>query len=260
MKKPKPVLKYLAALSVSSMAVVNTLALGTVDENPSAFLTIGTELMTLQYESTEGGFQIPKGTIVKTEEGQVTFTDGVQFNTDPSIAYGFAVIDFGAPSVFGFSFATPIVATPSPTLVASTLVGGLTDFTDNGISLTPGGPDVQVNSVSSSGIGGPYVNMGVDLGAAFAAPSTGVLPAIPHAYPYGPFIEGLIPGPAGGPWDALKVDIFFGLSGAVDIAALTGSATIIDAPPTVPEGGAGIAGVAAIGALLIIGGRKLTNR
>jgi hypothetical protein len=236
-----------------SIIVFNTHAVTEVAVSPSASITIDGEPFGVPVVPGEKGFIIPKGTVVRSEDengGQITFTDGVQLNPDPSIAYGFAVIDFGTPSVFGFSFATPIVPTGPGTSVASTLAAGLTDFTDNGITLSPTGADLQTSGVSSTGIGGPYTGMGVDLGPLFTNPGTGG--GIPVAYVYGPYAEGIIAGPAGGPFDAMKVEISFGLSGGGDVAALTGSATIIEGLPgdTVPEGGVGLAGIGALAALI----------
>ena len=247
-------LKYLPILGIS-IIVSNTHAVTEVAVSPSASITIDGEQFGLQVVPGEKGFVIPKGTVVKTEGengAQITFTDGVQLNPDPSIAYGFAVVDFGAPSVFGFSFATPIVPTGPGTSVASSLAGSLTDFTDNGITLSPTGADVQTSGASSTGIAGPYTGMGVDLGPLFTAPSTGAAIPVPVAYVYGPYAEGIIAGPAGGPFNALKVDVSFGLSGDGDVAALTGSATIVEGLPgdTVPEGGVGLAGIGAIAALI----------
>jgi hypothetical protein len=261
MNRIKPALKFGITLGISAL-VLDARAIGIPNEdNASATLTIDGDEFNVTVEPTDTGFQVPAGTIIRSEEAQITFTDGVQMNPDPSIAYGFAVIDFGAPSTFGFTFATPIVPTGGPaslgTEVASTLAGGLTDFTDDGVSISPTpGADVQVNSVSSSGLAGPYVNMGVDLGPAFSAAGGGS--GLPVAFVYGPYSEGLIPGPAGGPFDALRIDLSFDLSGNGDIAALTGSASIINSTRGVPDGGAGIAGIAAITALLAFG-RKRRN-
>jgi hypothetical protein len=69
---------------------------------------------------------------------------------DPSIAYGLAVVDFGALSAFGFVFGTPIVPTASPKVVSATLVGGLTDTGGNGVSISPIGPTIQSSAVGFS--------------------------------------------------------------------------------------------------------------
>jgi hypothetical protein len=147
---------------------------------------------------------------------------------DPSIAYGIAVTDFGAPSTFAFLFSTPIVPTGFPNQVNASLVGGLTDFTGDGVSLTPTGAFAQTSS-----LGLPLTSMGVDVGAAFAAG-----PGNPGAfYAYGPYAAGPIAGPGPGPWTVLQTLTDFKLSGNGDIAALTGFAQIVTAP--VPEAGTG---------------------
>jgi len=148
-------------------------------------------------------------------------------NPEPSIAYGVAVIDFGAPSSFAFLFSTPIVPVVAPSVVTASLVGGLTDFTGDGLAITPTAAFMQVSEV-----GLPLTNMGVDVGAAFAAG-----PGAPGAfYAYGPFAAGPQGGPGPGPWTSLQVTLAFGLSGGGDVASLTGFASINNAP--VPEPGA----------------------
>ncbi len=247
-------LKYLPVLGISLIAF-NAHAVTEVAVSPSASLTIDGQQIGLEVVRGEKGFVVPKGTVVKTENAEITFTDGVQLNPDPSIAYGFAVVDFGAPSVFGFTFATPIVSTGPATDVAATLAGGLTDFTDDGIALTPTGGSLQTSGASSTGVGGPYSSMGVDVGPLFSAASGGS--GLPVAHVYGPYTAGLIAGPAGGPFNALKVDLAFSLSGGGDIAVLTGSASIVDA--ATPDGGPGLAALGAIVAM-IAAHRRIRSR
>lgn len=168
---------------------------------------------------------------------------------DPSIAWGIAVTDFGAPTTFTFTFTTPIVPTGNPSVVAGSVSGGLTDATGNGVSITPdvalGDPDgdtvseLQVNEV---GVGGPpvFTNMGVDVGGAVAFG-----PGVPGAnYIYGPFTSGPIAGPPG-VWTSLQSRVSFTLSGGGDIASLTGFASIV------PEPGSMV--IVAMGALALAG-------
>jgi hypothetical protein len=178
---------------------------------------------------------------IDVETGEYGITGEGTLNPDPAIAYGIAVVDFGAPSVFGFSFGTPIVPTGPSTVVAASIVGGLTDFTGDGISLTPTGPTVQ-----TSAVGFPLTPMGVDVGPAFSAPAGGA--GAFHAY--GPHAAGPVPGPAG-VFTFLTVSAGFGLSGGGDVAALTGFASIEDA--AVPDAGAGTAALLMVGALAVIG-------
>lgn len=160
-----------------------------------------------------------------TSEFSVHLHD-VAMDPDPSIGYGIAVTDFGAPSAFAFIFATPIVPTASPNVVYGSVVGGVTDFTGDGVSLTPTGSHLQVSEV-----GFPMTNMGVDVGAAF---STG--PGTPGAlYSYGAYSAGPMAGPGPGPWTFLQVSTSFFFSGGGDIATLTGFASIEEATAPIPE-------------------------
>jgi hypothetical protein len=160
-----------------------------------------------------------------TDEFSVELTGFL--NPDPSIAYGIAVVDFGAPSVFGFSFGTPITPVGSPNTVNGSIVGGLTDFSGNGVSMTPTGAFLQ-----SASVGFPLTSMGVDVGPAFLAPA-----GPPGAFhTYGPFAAGPFLGPGPGPWTFLTVSAGFALSGDSDVAALTGFASIDESGTTpVPE-------------------------
>lgn len=163
-------------------------------------------------------------------------------NPDPSIAYGIAVVDFGAPSIFGFSFFTPIVPTGLPTTVSASVAGGLTDFTGDGVSLTPTGASLQSSSVFF-----PMTSMGVDVGPAFAA-GPGPAGAV---HTYGPHAAGPTAGPSG-LWTGLGVSTSFALSGGGDVAALTGFASV-ETRSAVPEYGPGVAGAIAIGLILVAG-------
>lgn len=148
----------------------------------------------------------------------------VILDPDPSIAYGLTVTDLGAPSLFGFVFSTPIVPTAAPNTVYASVTGGLTDFTGNGIAITP-----TFGALQRSSVGMPMTNMGVDVGAAFSS-GPGTAGAL---YTYGSFAAGPTSGPGPGPWTFLQTTADFGLSGDGDIASLTGFASINVNP--VPE-------------------------
>jgi hypothetical protein len=139
---------------------------------------------------------------------------------DPMISYGISVTDFGAPSVFGFFFSTPIVPVVGPNTVDASIAGALNDFTGNGVSITPTGPLLQSSTVSL-----PLTSMGVDVG-----PAAAYGPGAPGAfYTYGAFAAGPIPGPVGA-WTTLSATLGFTLSGGGDIAVLTGFAQIVPIP------------------------------
>ena len=59
------------------------------------------------YSLQTQGYVIPEQKVGDTETGMVTIS-GLA-DADPAITYGVAVVDFGAPSAFGFLFSIPIV-------------------------------------------------------------------------------------------------------------------------------------------------------
>lgn len=198
-----------------------------------------------------------KGRFLFGDDGQGFEIDGGDYlvnlngllDPDPSISYGIAIVDFGAPSSFAFVFSTPIVPTPGPTLVRSSVSGGLTDQTGDGVSLTPTGTDDDGDTVIELQIneaGAPLVNMGVDIGGAavFGPGAAGAL------YPYGPVSIPFQLGPTPGPYTSLTSTVRFMLSGGGDIAALTGYAEII----TVPE--PSTLALAGFGALALLVARR----
>jgi hypothetical protein len=178
-------------------------------------------------------------------EGSVQATGLLDF--DPSIAYGFTVTDFGAPTTFTFSTSMPIAPTGPGTSVNASLSGGLTDNNGNGVTLTPnpanGDPDgdgfieAQIGQLGLGAI--PNVNMGVDVGLAETHSGGG------PSYTYGSYIAGPQPGPVG-MWNSLGVTLSFTLSGGGDVASLTGFVEVV-----VPEPSSIVLG--AFGALAIAG-------
>lgn len=169
-----------------------------------------------------------------------------QLNPDPSIAYGLAVTDFGAPSNFLVVFGVPIVPTGFPNQVDASVVGGITDLTGNGASVTPTlGPSLQVSEV-----GIPLTSMGVDVG-----PAAAYAPGPPGSFHvYGPFASGPALGPGPGPWTFLQTSAGFTLSGGGDVLAITGFAQIVEVP-VVPE-----VGTMATGAIISLGGAMWVMR
>jgi hypothetical protein len=147
-----------------------------------------------------------------------------EYDPDPQVSYGISIQDFGAPSVFGFLFSSPIVLPAGPNSVNSSIAGALNDVNGSGVSITPTlGPNVQI-----ADLGLPTTNMGVDVG-----PADIHGPAAPGAfYTYGAFALGPQPGPPGA-WTNLSITLGFTLSGGSDIAVLTGFAQVVPEPSSV---------------------------
>jgi len=130
--------------------------------------------------------------------------------------------------------AVPIVMPGVPTIVNASLVGGLTDFTGNGVSIAP---------FLTAGI---LDNMVVPPGFAWGTgPAAAFGPGAPGAfYVYGPSV---LPPAAGPPVGAalFSETISFLLSGNSDAAALTGfcAINVIPVPPTLLLMGTGLLGL-----------------
>ena len=163
---------------------------------------------------------------------------------DPSISYGITVQDLGAPSGFGFLFNTPIIFTAIPNAVNASVAGALNDNTGNGVSITPTLVDADGDSllelqIAELSVGGPFTNMGVDVGLAdsHGAGAPGAF------YTYGPYAAGPQAGPIAA-WSTLQVRVGFNLSGGSDIAVLTGFAQIVPEPSSIMLALIGAAGLA----------------
>lgn len=231
----------LALAGVCSAGVITpTAPVGTVRADNATY-PIEFELDT---ESGLWGFNF----FQETAGFRISFTGVV--DPDPSIGYGLAVTDFGAPSSFGFTISSPIVAVPAPTEVVASIDGGLNDVTGNGISITPTLADADGDGfaelqIASAGL--PLENSGADVGL---AASFGPGPAGAQ-YVYGPYATPIQAGPVNGPYTTLQLDVGFMLSGSGDIAALTGFTAIAEDGGIVPEPSTwvlGICGLAALGA------------
>ena len=179
-------------------------------------------------------------------DGQWQCTISGVLDPDPAIDQAISVTDFGAPSSFSFFFTMPITPIGATNTVNASLVGGLTDATDNGVAIGPtladmdgdGSPELLVSEVLA-----PLTNMGVDVG--LASSHVGGGSGIPVVHPYGSFSAGPIAGPGPGPWVTLNATLAFSLSGGGDTAALTLHSEIVPEPSTVA--------LAGIGAVLLLG-------
>jgi hypothetical protein len=222
MRFPAIVVSLVLALAASSAQAVPVQAVGgmTIDGNNwDVPIGYNAELGVYgigSWNSTTDNFS---GFSYTGDDGTHVAISG-SLDPDPAIGYGITVTDFGAPSVFGFFFSTPIVVGATPTSVKSSVSGGLTDFTGDGVSITPTAALLQIAAV-----GAPVTNMGVDIGPAVSGGpgSSGAL------YGYGPYSIPFQPGPAG-PWTTLSITVGFSLSGNQDVASLTGFAEIVPVP------------------------------
>lgn len=156
-----------------------------------------------------------------------------------TIAYGLAVTDVGAASSFSFTFSMPITLDAGATTIVSSIVGGMTDFRGNGVSLsTTGGNDF----VQRSWVDGP-TDLGVDVGSSvsFGAGPAGSL------YNYGAFATGPIAGPDLSGFTTLTVAVDFMSSGDNDVTVLTGFTDIVVPAP---------ASLALLGAMGLVSRRR----
>jgi hypothetical protein len=197
----------------------------------------------------ESIFTLAGPTIVGGREDGIQITSlSVVFNEDPFILYALGVVDFGAPSAFGFSFATPILATANPASVRSSYSASYTT-PDGSFTFTPPAADpdgdgideAQTFEVSDDG-GVVFQNAGVDIAAAFASIIAGGTSDTIPAEAAGP-----IPAPAGGPFNALRLNLNFALNGGGDGFSANGFGEIVAS--AVPEAGATLSllGIASLG-------------
>ncbi len=211
----------------SSAGTLNTTEVGVVVDGEAFFAPI---------ELDDKGVGIVEQ-FVHEKPGEWKVTLNALLDPDPEILYAASVIDFGAPSSFGFLFSQAIVPTTAPGIVShthssSTTDGGggagtpVTALPPPAIIPTDGAPDeIAVYTLSTNG-GASFLNAGMDLSPSFvgAAPSD----------TQGPFSEGPSAGPAlAGAYNLMRVDLNFGMDGNGDIYTFNGRATVIPEPSTI---------------------------
>jgi hypothetical protein len=181
----------------------------------------------------EGYLTGPIDVFVGTEKEWQLSSLSVLYDQDPSITYGIAVIDFGAPSNFAFSFITPMIPIVGANQVTTSFAYSVTDGQNglvNIMALPPvgipvdGDANVEIQvAVVNDGLG--WTNLGHDLGPS-AGYNTGALgsassPANNEA--------GAGPVSMAG-WNMLRIDVNFSGSGGGDVYTLNGAATINPIP------------------------------
>jgi hypothetical protein len=170
-----------------------------------------------------------------TPEGQVRMK-GI-LDPDPMMLFGGAVIDFGAPSNFGFVFTMPLFA--QGTIVKDSFSGSVTNAAGGGVTVTALAPpagipvdgdgitEVQVYTLSNDG-GANWTNVGLDLMPTTAVPLPVGGSALTPSFNAGP-----IAAPAGGPWTDMRADVNFRLTGGGDIFTFNGAKLLVPEPGTV---------------------------
>ena len=208
--------------SICGIAAAAALA-GTASADAVATVLIDGESYEMAAFTAEGAFHLVPA-IYTFGDTVVEALPGPR-DASAAMAYGIAVTDFGAPSVFSFSFSMPITLDAGPTVANASLVGGMTDFTGNGVGVsTTGG----FTTLQSSYVSAPNTNIGVDVGG---SQSYGAGPAGSH-YTYGPQAVGPVAGGDLSGFTTLNMDLRFLASGGGDVIVLTGftEITVIPAP------------------------------
>jgi len=175
----------------------------------------------------------------RTQEGDEVKLGGLM-DPDPSLIFGGAAFDFGAPSSFGFTFILPLSPLFSnPSTVFDSFSGSVTNGSaPGGVTVTalappPGIPDdgdgvveMQVYTLSDDG-GITWKNVGLDQGPSAFIPLGAFASGL-----YGDFSGGPIATIPGGPWTHMRADINFMLSGGGDAFTFNGAKVLIPEPGT----------------------------
>lgn len=198
-------------------------------------------------EMPDGSFEIDNW---QWSNAEVQVTLSAFLDPDPVILYAASVVDFGAPSNFGFIFSMPIAPTAAPGTVSHTHSSSTTVGSGGSTPVTALAPpagipvdgdlvaEIAVFTLSTNG-GASYLNAGLDLSPSFVGASPSDV--------QGPFNEGPVAGPAAaGSYDLMRVDLNFGMAGGNDAYTFNGQAEVVATPEpgTALLVGLGLAGLA----------------
>jgi hypothetical protein len=185
------------------------------------------------------GNKVEEYTVTRAGEWECSIKGAI--DPDPSHDFALSFTDTGTPTTFTFTATSPMVPPIGfPNTVNASIVGGLTDLTGNGVSVTPAPlPLVPADGdgipeLLMSQVGVPITSMGVDVGL----PESGI-------GTYGPYAAGPTAGPGPGPWTILTTTLSFTLSGGGDTFATTFHSEIVPEPSSFV--------LAGIGALVALG-------
>jgi hypothetical protein len=216
------------------MSMTSTTQSGTVTETSEVpvyefYDNDGYAKYAIGYSATDPGY------MWETSEGKVTLNG--MLDPDPILSFGGAVIDFGAPSSFSFSFVLPLSPLiNNPSIVSDSFAGVATNASGPGVTITALAPpvgipqdgdgitEVQVYTLSDDG-GATWKNVGLD-----QMPTTVVPLGVGGSAVVGPFSGGPIATIPGGPWTHMRADVNFQLSGGGDLFAFNGSKVLVPEP------------------------------
>jgi hypothetical protein len=227
----------LSLLAIQLHVSAATIDMTIVTETPEGTITYSAPCPV--YEIFEDGYvewgigysDYDKGYTWETPEGKVTLRG--KLDPDPMMVFGGAVVDFGAPSNFGFVLSMPLLE--QGTMVRDSFAGTVTNAAGPGVTVTalppPAGIPVDGDGITevevytlSNDSGASWQNVGLDL-----MPTT-TPPLIGGSGVVGPFSEGPNPVIAGGPWTHMRADVNFRLTGGGDIFTFNGLKALVPEP------------------------------